>query len=82
MQKRISISNLCFTLLTDPPAPLVAEPVRSVAMPLLPFDVQPDVSDSWPDTPAGPALAVRTLNTPLDVWLPYPVNKDTAPPVV
>jgi hypothetical protein len=51
-------------------------------MPLLPLAAVPDVNDSCPDTPLVPASADRTLNTPLDVALPYPVSRDTAPPVL
>ena len=65
-----------------PPAPSVAEPVRSVIIPLgPPVTTLPVVKDRPPDTPAVPPSAVRILNTPLDVALPYPVIIDTAPPV-
>jgi hypothetical protein len=58
------------TTLTLPAAPFVADPVRKVICPLLPFVVDPDVSDSELDVPAAPAFAERTLNAPLDVARP------------
>jgi hypothetical protein len=65
-----------------PPAPLVADPVRRVIIPLLPSVVAlPDVSDNDPDTPFEPAFALRTLKAPLDVARPYPVISEIAPPV-
>ena len=58
------------TTLTLPDAPFVAEPVRRVIIPLLPFEVVPVVSDNDPLTPLAPAFAVRILKVPLDVAVP------------
>ena len=66
----VELFPLPTTILKLPPAPDVAEPVRSVIMPLLPFDVVPEVNDKEPLVPFAPAMAVRTLNTPLDVARP------------
>ena len=66
----VELFPLPTTILMLPPAPEVAAPVRKVIMPLLPFDVVPEVKDNEPLTPLAPALAVRTLNTPLDVARP------------
>jgi hypothetical protein len=58
------------TTLTLPATPLVADPVRNVIWPLLPLLVVPEVKDREPAVPAAPALAVRTLNAPLEVARP------------
>jgi hypothetical protein len=57
-------------MLTLPPTPFVAEPVRRVIIPELPLVVDPEVIDKLPDTPLEPALEVRTLKVPLDFAAP------------
>jgi hypothetical protein len=57
-------------MLTLPAVPFVAEPVRSVIWPLLPFVVEPEVRDNEPEVEFVPPLAVRTLKAPLDVARP------------
>jgi hypothetical protein len=70
------------TTLMLPAVPSVADPVRRVIIPLLPLVVVvPEVIDSDPETPDEPALADRTLKAPLDVARPYPVIRETDPPV-
>jgi hypothetical protein len=70
-------------MLKLPAVPSVAEPVRIVIIPELPFvTVFPDVKDREPETPLPPASAVRMLNAPLDVARPYPVMREIDPPVI
>jgi hypothetical protein len=58
------------TMLTLPPAPLVADPVRRVIIPLLaPVTTFPVIRERDPDAPDG-ASAVLMLNDPLDVAEP------------
>jgi hypothetical protein len=58
------------TMLTLPAAPLVADPLRRVICPLLPFVVTPEVKDKELDVPFAPALALRTLKAPLEFTRP------------
>jgi hypothetical protein len=53
-----------------PDVPRVAEPDRNATIPVLPFVVIPEVSESELDTPALPASAERILKAPLDVLRP------------
>jgi hypothetical protein len=53
-----------------PPVPDVADPVRREIIPLLPFDVVPEVKEREPLVPSTPAFAVRTLKTPLEFARP------------
>ena len=57
-------------MLMPPPAPLVAEPVRSTTLPLLPIWVTPVVNEIWPETPSLPASPDAMLKVPLDVARP------------
>jgi hypothetical protein len=53
-----------------PPAPLIADPVLNVIIPLLPLLELPEVNESEPETPLVPASAVLMLNTPLEFARP------------
>jgi hypothetical protein len=53
-----------------PPAPEIADPVRSVIIPLLPLLELPEVNVRDPDIPLLPASAVLMLKTPLEVAVP------------
>jgi hypothetical protein len=65
----------------SPPFPFVEDPVATTILPDVPELVVPEVKLKWPLTPLVPALSVRTTTEPLDVAVPSPVVRDTAPPV-
>ena len=67
---------------TAPPRPPVAAPVPTTTAPLLPCTVVPELNTSMPLTPLTPELADRMLTTPLDVAVPSPDARLTAPPVL
>jgi len=69
-------------MLTLPAVPCDAAPERRVIDPVLPEEEVPVLNDSVPLVPEAPASAVRRLNEPLVLDDPYPVESDTAPPVV
>ena len=67
--------------LTLPPAPLEVEPVCKATEPLLPEAAVPVLKESAPLVLVVPAFAVLIENAPLDSADPYPLVKDTEPPV-
>jgi hypothetical protein len=68
-------------ILKLPPVPNVADPVLMTIAPVLPALEVPETKERDPLVPLSPALAVRTLNEPLDFAVPKPVIIETAPPV-
>jgi hypothetical protein len=68
-------------MLTLPLVPDTDSPVRIETDPLLPLLLEPVFKERLPLAPSSPALAVTTLNDPLLVVLPYPVDMEIDPPV-
>ena len=69
------------TNLMSPPFPAVASPEVRIRLPLVPLLVVPEANSSNPLTPEVPALTVCIFKTPLEVAVPLPLLKETAPPV-
>jgi hypothetical protein len=66
---------------TRPPRPAVAAAVPSISAPLLPVLELPELNTSAPLAPVVPEFALRIVTTPLDVDVPSPLLRLTAPPV-
>ena len=58
-------------MLTLPAAPSTAVPLRTMTFPLLPFVLVPVANERLPLALPAPESALRTLNAPLEVMLPY-----------
>jgi hypothetical protein len=59
----------------------VADPVPTVIEPLLPLLVLPELKTSMPLVPAKPEFVLRIVTIPLEVAVPSPLLRLTAPPV-
>ena len=64
-----------------PPAPFAAWPVPTEMDPLHPLDAVPELNTKAPLMPFVPAFTDVIVMAPLDVAVPLPVLKVTAPPV-
>jgi hypothetical protein len=59
----------------------VAAPDPRISAPLFPVFDEPELKTSAPLTPVVPLFALRIVTTPLDVDVPSPLLRLTAPPV-
>jgi hypothetical protein len=66
---------------TMPPRPSVAAPEPSLKAPLFPLLAEPELNTNIPLLPLPPALMLRMVTMPLDVPVPSPLDKLSAPPV-